>query len=237
MGIVYRYLITICLTCLTLQYFHMPFKIKSCQQLRITIQFINYLTCEICSSSCYNSGFNLLTYILSHWLHNCWFAAITNQRDPLTGPPSHWPPSLWPPFNGPPTHWSPILYCNSLVPHLIGPQSRWSPISLVPLFISHPIIGQSQWPPISFVPHLIGSPSHWSPNSSSPPPLIGPPSSTHAPPIPLVPHLIGPPDSLVPHLIGPPSHWFPFHWSPKFISLPVHCLNTLVIFITGYPFH
>ena len=84
MGIVYRYLITICLTG---QYLHMPFKIKSCQQLRITIQFINYLTREICSSSCYNSGFNLLTYILSHWLHNCWFATITNQRDPLTGPP------------------------------------------------------------------------------------------------------------------------------------------------------
>ena len=57
MGIVYRYLITICLTG---QYLHMPFKIKSCQQLRITIQFINYLTREICSSSCYGTN-------------NCWF--------------------------------------------------------------------------------------------------------------------------------------------------------------------
>ena len=196
--------------CLTVQYFDMPFKIKSCQQLRITIQFINYLTCEIsfcmwiCSSSCYNSGFNLLTYILSHWLHNCWFATITNQRDPLTGPPSHCPPPpspislipflLVPQLIGPQyfivTHWSPI----SLVPHLTGPPTHRSPLSLVPQVapMHHPF----QWSPISLVPRLTGPPSHWSP-------------------IPLV----------------------PFSLVPKFISPPLHCLNALVILITGHPFH
>ena len=186
MGIVYRCLITIGLT---VQYFHMPFKIKSCQQLRITIQFINYLTCEICSSSCYNSSFNLLTYILSHWLHNCWCATITTQRDPLTGPPLSLAPHLIGPlFIGPPTHWPPpILYCNSLVPHLIGPQSHCTPISLVPHLTGPPTHRSS----LSLVPQVapMHHPFHWSPIS------------------------LVPPDSLVPHLISPPSHWFPSHWS------------------------
>ena len=204
MGIVYRCLITIGLT---VQYFHMPFKIKSCQQLRITIQFINYLTCEICSSSCYNSGFNLLTYILSHWLHNCWCATITNQRDPLTGPPSHWPPISLVPFSlAPQLIGPPILYCNSLVPHLIGPQSHWPPISLVPHLTGPPTHRSS----LSLVPQVapMHHPFHWSPISLVPP--------THWSPISLVPHLIG---SL---LIGPEIHKCPTTLLER-IGHPYHC--------------
>ena len=197
----------------------MPFKIKSCQQLRITIQFINYLTCEICSSSCYNSGFNLLTYMLSHWLHNFWFATITNQRDPLTGPPSHWPPISLVPF--------------SLVPQVIAPPppppppyfivTHWYPISLV-----------THRPPLPLVPQVapMHHPFHWSP-------------PTHWSPISLVPHfigslLIGPQIHKTPttlfERIGHPYHWSPFslvrqfwaqpncspsHWSP--ISMVPQC--------------
>ena len=117
------------------------------------------------------------------------------------------PPSHCSPIPLDPTYWSPIRYWNSLIPHPIGPSLTGSPSHCPPppppppLSISHPIVGQSQWSPISLVHHLIGSPSHWSPNSSASH-FIGPPISIHAPPIPLVPYLIRPLDSLVPHLIG-----------------------------------
>ena len=176
MGIVYRYLITICLT---VQYFHMPFKIKSCQQLRITIQFINYTTVDL-------------------------------QPSRINGIRSLVPP---PPF--------------SLVPHLIGPLFIGPPTHCTP---QHFIV--THWYPISLVPSLTGPPSHWSPFS-----LVTPSSAN-----PNGPHLIGPPSHWFPRLTGPPSHWppislVPFSLVPKFISPPLHCLNALVILITGNHFH
>ena len=123
----------------------------------------------------------------------------------------------------------------SLVPPLIAPPPPPFPHLIDPLFIGPP----THWPPIlycnSLVPHLIGSPSHWSPNSSVPLSLVPQVAPMHHP-------FQWSPISLVPRLTGPPSHWspiplVPFSLVPKFISPPLHCLNALVILITGHPFH
>ena len=116
--------------------------------------------------------------------------------------------SLVPHLVGPPCHWFPIsLVPISLVPHNIGP-----PINTHP----PPIPLPPNWsPPDPLIPHVIGPLVHKSPSlyiyclNPLVPLLIGlapyfihrpvptafyhtdPPFSTHAPPFPLVPHLLG----------------------------------------------
>ena len=165
----------------------------------------------------------------------------------IIGPPSHWSPiSLVPHLIGPPPHWSPISLIPQLAPMhhsfhwspiSLVPPTHWSPISLVPHLIGPLLIG----PPIHKSPTtlfaLIGPPSHWSPfslvhpfsaNPNGPtshwspislvPHLIGPPISTHAPPIPLVPIPLVPSHRLVLQFISPRrivwTLWPHYHWSP-----------------------